>query len=450
MYKKIIFTMVFVCVSVILFAQSVYQLQYKQLINEDTIDTYALFFQNENGSGFLRTRYLDKETNEQMILQFALDEQPIMMADSSWDTSKMYVMAIQPELIIGNVDAKRNFPIFLFEKNTENNNELELKSLMKKNNQDEIIKDEIAQATIQYIDANLMTRQLFENYFQPDDYFLENFFNSNTKDLGLPDKNTTLYLIVVANTLEEKIGSSCAKDLERIEDTYKTISNYLGCRINVREVSGKNFNKRNVVSELKLLNPTSNDIVVFYYTGHGYRKESDKRRYPYLDLRSNPYQDYLIETLNMEDIYNLIKTKHAKTNIVMSDCCNSYVEVNNAEGFAPFSKKSLMSPLDVAAIRTLFLGVNHLSILATAADSTQRAASNLQFGGFFSYFFKMNLESYTSKSKVASIANYVPSWFDIFKSTQTQTIEKAQNTYCEKPFIPANICNQTPCYRIER
>jgi hypothetical protein len=32
----------------------------------------------------------------------------------------------------------------------------------------------------------------------------------------------------------------------------------------------------------------------------------------------------------------------------------------------------------------------------------------------------------------------------------SQTVSKAQHTYCDKPYIPANLCDQTPVIQIVR
>ena len=184
----------------------------------------------------------------------------------------------------------------------------------------------------------------------------------------------------------------------------------MGARMRVHVVAGDRYNKKHVVSELKLLRPAPNDIVVFYYSGHGYRKKEDKRQYPYIDLRASGEHDYLTQTLNMEDIYQFIKRKGARMNLVLSDCCNSYVGDRNSVSSLPPAKRSSTLMLDGENIRMLFLK-GKISILATAADSTQRASSNNSLGGFFSYYLNASLEASASSSKTAvAKANSSPVW----------------------------------------
>lgn len=433
-------------------AQCVYHLRYNQFINNAAVPTYGLFFQNEDGSGFLRTRYKDPVSGEDMLLELALSEDYMMDTTGNADTTRMYVSTVNPELILGNANAVRNTPVFSFKLNT-NSGEMEMDSIVTVNERGEKVADNQAELNAAYVNAGNLTKALFSNYFQEGDDFLENYFKPGTKDISPAEKNIVMHMLIVADTLQKDIGKSCAMDIQRAKETFAYIAAYIGCKINIRIVAGEQYSKQNVVSELKLLKPGTNDIVIFYYTGHGYRKPEDKRRYPYLDLRSKPTDDYLKETLNMEDIYKLVRQKGARTNLVLSDCCNSYVGTTNAVGTKPFKKKSIAPELNSTYIRNLFL--NKISVLATAADSTQKASSNNTFGGFFSYFLKSSIESNCSKTKPATDprfrqANTIPTWYDVLAETQKLTIQKAQRTYCDKPYIPQNICNQSPCYRIER
>ncbi len=89
-------------------------------------------------------------------------------------------------------------------------------------------------------------------------------------------------------------------------------------------IFGKEFSKINVDNAINAISPGPADIVVFYYSGHGFSNIKDKYSFPYLDLRDKSFQTYGgAYTLNIEDIYNRIRAKGARLNLVFSDCCNS-------------------------------------------------------------------------------------------------------------------------------
>ena len=440
---------IFLCSINICHALSIYHLEYNQLLNGKTVASDALFLQHDNGMGFLKVKYVDPLSGDRVLLDLELDEVYIRNGKGGIDTSKMYVGTKNVKVIFGKASGEKQLPLFLFTLN-KTSHELTPTALALRDKAGKIIINENANLKTEFLTFKQFSKVGISNYFQEGDAFLKKLIKTKLKDFTPEELKTVIHLVIVADTLEEHIGKSCAMDVNRVLGSYQKIVDYIGGEMKVRMVAGNNYSKRNVISELKLLFPKKNDIVVFYYTGHGYRKETDKRRYPYLDLRSKGHDDYLTETLNMEDIYTFIRKKGARLNFVMSDCCNSYVGESNATAAQPMKKQSIPIELDSDNLRMLFLKAK-ISILATAADSTQRATSNNIFGGFFSYFFNASLEASCSNTKTAyASANSSPGWWNsVLDEARTQTEKQAQNTYCSQPYIEENICKQRPCYKID-
>ena len=421
-------------------AQAVFQFQFKQKIGGVLTPTYALFFQNEDGSGFLRQRYTDPKTNEIMLVGMSLDEENIILENGKVDTTQLYIKNIAPEIFLGDPNAEKPSHIFLFTANVATG-ELSPSSMMKLDEMGNKVKDSEAQFKASFVSAEQMTEALFQNYFQEGDEFLTNFFRSNTKDISAAEKKMTIHMLVVANTLEDKIGASCAMDTLKMTQLFRRIALYIGCKIKISTVAGKQYGKKYVLEALAKLKPAPDDIVVFYYSGHGFRKEEDPERYPYIDLRANQSQHYLKEAMKMATIDSIIRKKGARVNIVLSDCCNNLVESTNAVGIAPLKMKSNPLVLNMNNIRALLLSGN-VSILATAADRTQKATSNNQYGGFFTNFFKNALEVNCSQTQAGI------SWFKVLDEAKASTSFRASRTYCDTPKIVSNICNQSPSYRV--
>lgn len=91
----------------------------------------------------------------------------------------------------------------------------------------------------------------------------------------------------------------------------------------IRVIAGTKYNKKNVELAIKNLKPVPDkDIVVFYYTGHGFRKPTERKKisqFPFLDLRSKTDSNYMAQSrLNIEkDIFNKIVSKGARFNLVL-------------------------------------------------------------------------------------------------------------------------------------
>jgi len=303
-----------------------------------------------------------------------------------------------------------------------------------------------------------LNRNFVLQFFSEDEDFYTNLFNTKTRGLTAVEKNIKLYLLIAADTLDKEIGSACSKDMERTVETFTGLANFLGIKIFAKTISGAAYSKKNVQAAINNLKPSADDIVVFYYSGHGFRTPENLRRFPNLKLKNfrndrrnfrdsiswikKDRQDNITYSLNIEDIFNLIKTKKARFNLVLSDCCNNDIFSTNAIGSKPLKTKGSGVEWNEDNIRALFLNKNPMSILATAAQSGQKASSNNDFGSFFSYFFKISMESYCSKLKNNG------NWDLILQDAQKQTSFKARHTYCDKPYIPENICQQFPDYKI--
>jgi len=436
------------------YPQSLYQLQYNFHHPGDSITYHAFMVRFDDGTGLLRVRYVEPKTNQDVLIETDIEEAFTLDKSGMPDTSILVSKAIDPRFISGNDKTKFITPVFLFENNsttgyfdptgvTEPGN-----TVMSTNT---IFSAEL-------IERTALTREFVLQFFSEDEDFFVNLFNIKSRGLTPVEKSIKLHLLIVADTLDKEIGSSCARDMRRASETFTGLTNFLGIKIYPKTISGKEYNKQNIQAAINNLKPSASDIVVFYYSGHGFKIPEKPRRFPNLKLknfrndRSNfrdsmtwikkDRQDNISYSLNIEDIFNSIKKKGARFNLVLSDCCNNDIFSENAKGTKPGKTKGSGIEWSEDNIRTLFLNKNPMSVLATAASTGQKASSNDDFGGFFSYFFKTSMENYCSKLKTNV------TWDLVLQDAQKQTIVKARHTYCDKPYIPENICQQNPDYKI--
>jgi hypothetical protein len=156
-----------------------------------------------------------------------------------------------------------------------------------------------------------------------------------------------------------------------------------------------------VEAALNNLKPGVNDVVIFYYSGHGYSAEQKTNDYPQFDLRQSRFDDITKATLNASDVLASIKSKKARLNLVFTDCCNSNLGLLKPEGknFA-LTTKSLLS-WEKAFCYDLFMKSSG-SLLATAAKKGQYAYGNSDVGGYFTSNLTTAIEKYLSKFQSAS------------------------------------------------
>jgi hypothetical protein len=450
-----VIVLTFFTVSISTTAQSVYQLQYDFHLTNDSIAYHAFLVRFDDGSGLLRIRYLAPGTNEDVVIETDIEEDYRVDQSGATDTNTLVLKSANPRYITGSDKTGFSTPIFIF-KNNVASGYFEpggvVRTLQESNPSPN------TSFTGGLIESSMLTKDVVLQFFSEDEDFVVNLFNTGHKGLSPVEKSTKFYLLVVADTLDKEIGSACAKDMRRAVETFSALTSYLAIKFIPQTISGQQYNKENVQKAINNLKPSSNDIVVFYYTGHGFRTPENSRRFPNLKLKNfrndrknfpdsiswikKDRQDNITYSLNIEDIFSSIKKKGARFNLVMSDCCNNDIFSTNAIGTKPGKTKASGIDWSEDNIRVLFLNKAPMSVLVTAASTGQKATSNNDFGGFFSYFFKTSMEKYSSKLQTG------PSWDLIMQDAQKQTIFKARHTYCDKPYIPANICEQNPDYKI--
>jgi len=206
------------------------------------------------------------------------------------------------------------------------------------------------------------------------------------------------------------------------------------------------FNKKNILNAIDTIKSGENDIIIFYYSGHGYSKDNDGKLFPYLDLRINPTTPPPAKgELNIEDIYKLILAKKGKVKLVLSDCCNwgstmkSIITPN-----VPGHRGPPIKPTPEKC-QKLFINTEPVSYIMTAASKTQVSAGTNSKGGFFTSQFKGVLEKYVGPGNEEEDF----SWSDIIPEAQTLTNTTAAAQDCPLPENQKILkpCKQMPLWK---
>ena len=212
-------------------------------------------------------------------------------------------------------------------------------------------------------------------------------------------KKTKLILIIMANTLDPEIGKGCREDIQSIRHMFDKMARHMKFNFLELIIKGRAYSKRNIVDTIESLTPGSDDIVVFYYSGHGFRfKKDEKRRFPQVDLRSIPSSNKISvfnkNTHNLSELYEKIKKRGARLNIVIGDCCNNRIKFKREFKGGDDSVRSAKRPrmkINTHMCKKLFCHAT-ASILVAAADRGQFAVSDEKLGSIFTFNFTNNLK----------------------------------------------------------
>ncbi|MEQ1554077.1 MAG: caspase family protein, partial [Ferruginibacter sp.] len=400
----------------------------------------ALLYRNKNGTGYIRIRFEDSQ-KKPVVIALELDEHYDQAFNISYGNSK-YIDSNTicfegkiPKVIIGNTTEVINKMVFRFKKTESNGIYYPLEIIMENANTMEYFYAE--PTTPLLLTAKDLTAQFKQKYFKDDELFLNQNTNGN---LNLA-KADTLYFVSVANTTALNIGPSCNTDRDAMKTIFKAIANTLGLPIKIIDIYGDNFNADNVHDAIKNLNPALSDIVIFYYSGHGFIDKSAAKKFPKLDLRSGVF-DPLDEALEyqIEDLYKTLLDKNARFTLVLSDCCN---DVPGAK--VPISKnapstRSSPIPFNKQICKELFLNTNRFAVLLSAASKGEAAAGFESDGGIFTFNFR---ETLVNVMNPLATVNDV-SWSSIINETFTNTIKQAPNATCAESNVASKKCLQHP------
>lgn len=127
--------------------------------------------------------------------------------------------------------------------------------------------------------------------------------------------SATMHVIFVINTEDKSIG--CENDLKNWESFLPEIRDNTGLKIEKHYLKDNKWSSNDVSQKISQLKPAADDVVLFYYSGHGFRfKDGQKDEWPWLALQDSSKSLY--------EVYSTLYKKNARLLLVLADCCNSY------------------------------------------------------------------------------------------------------------------------------
>jgi hypothetical protein len=425
------------------FAQTFYEFHYHYKNHDGSDDNYkALVLLNQDGSGIMRIAY-NKEQDKINIVEAAIQENYGENNDGSVDSSSLLVIGYDEKFIAGSGDFTADH--FVFGLNASGI--FEPAYVLTFPDDTSVVTGTFD--NVRLLNEEDLTEEFVLQYFKKEEDFYKDLFEAETRSLSNQEKQTKLFLCLVANTNDKKIGKTCAVDMKNTLDTYKELAEFLEIQFVPTVIEGNAFSKVNVEKAINGMRPSPNDIVVFYYTGHGFSEQKDNYRFPYLDLRDKTYQEYGGQyTMNMEAIYQKIKMKGARLNLVLSDCCNN--DPSQSQNMTSEDPETRVSSIgwDKNKCIELFLNSKRMSVLATAAQKGELSAGNVSEGGFFTANFLQTLEKHIGK--VRTTTEPLPaSWNSILMMSTKETTNRAVRKWCRMPDDSVQKCTQHPVSKME-
>jgi hypothetical protein len=200
-----------------------------------------------------------------------------------------------------------------------------------------------------------------------------------------------LHAILVANTDDKAIGSEI--DLKKITELLEMIEINTGLTLEIHTMAGNHFNYNQVTNTLTHLSVNPNDVVMFYYSGHGINKD-EQSRWPSMQVGNR--------LLNLTWVTSTLKEKNPRFFIAISDSCNNFIKsipTTNTKGITQGEN-----------FKPLFLDYQGY-IISSAAKPGQMSGGSSQHGGLFT---KALLKSLNEE-----MASTNPNWHTIMARAET-------------------------------
>lgn len=255
----------------------------------------------------------------------------------------------------------------------------------------------------------------------------------------------TFHAIIFANTQDANIGESVAVDYGRMSIEMTTIAKSIGYPIKKYFYYGSKdkFSRGNLSAVISSLNCSQDDIIFFYYSGHGGRAANGNNKFPEMCLNVN--EPLTVSHLYpLMDVYQKLKDKNARFTIVMGDLCNSVIngyfrDTNTSKGATVLSKETC----DV--YKNLFLNVRG-GLIAASSEPGYTSGCCMYYqdgklkdmGGYMTHSFLSMLQYCVNNNRGVS-------WEDLMDATIACTRRLTQeNTRPQTPIYTSEVSAATP------
>ncbi|GGB23403.1 hypothetical protein GCM10011511_54080 [Puia dinghuensis] len=252
----------------------------------------------------------------------------------------------------------------------------------------------LKEATWRKMDPSELTADYVYNYFDKTERYYTILTTLGNPHYVSPRTDVTLHLIIMANTRDNSIGRGCEVDRRALKIEFENIASALNIPIDEKIYSEQDFTKTNLLNAINDLHPGSNDIVVFYYRGHGFRWNDQQSSWPQMSLNYSEFQAK--ESFPIENVYTSIVQKGARLNLIFGDLCNSNIGLNYRE-VSDQSATAFQSAFypDMQKLHKLFIDSKG-NLLSTAARPTEVSWVNPYDGGFYTSSFLESLHKEVS------------------------------------------------------
>ena len=279
-------------------------------------------------------------------------------------------------------------------------------------------------------------------YFESD-LFYQYIFNEKTRAIPV-SRTEQMFVVIVANTDDATVGTSAKTDLQNVSLLFTKLAQDLGItKFFPLYISGANYSKAAVEAALAVLaskKPSAKDIVVFYFSGHGFRLPNDKSIYPRMSFRTakNKANKEVGENILLEEVYNKITALKPGVTLILGDCCNANIFENPVLGSEVIRPKGggVLGDFNFESGKKLFFPPAPVSIIVGSVNQGYLSVGNPEIGGYYTHYFTSELQKtlwgYYSSAQLDIGNKSNASWLRMLINARQNTFQKSRRKQCGK------------------
>lgn len=224
--------------------------------------------------------------------------------------------------------------------------------------------------------------------------------------LASAEARPILRTLILCDTVSSNIKKASFVDIANMKKMTNVIARQLKIKKKITLIKGKKMTQAPLVNWVSTLPFSSNDIVIFYYSGHGFRLNRDVTPWPSFILGRKREKAAIVPG---ESIYQEVKRRSPRLAIILFDCCN--FAMSSKKIIFPRQEIDLLKKGGFPGVRSLF-GSTRGMITICAASPGELAIAII--GGknkgslFTSQFLRFLLTECRSST---------PSWEKIIQNT---------------------------------
>ncbi|GAB4015259.1 hypothetical protein GCM10028808_40070 [Spirosoma migulaei] len=407
--------------------QGIYEIKYKyykkDTINvnstKDSVEAVMFYYGNNNPSNVVRTRFLTKNSNWVVIEQNVRDTKTLINGKMEW-----VIAGYNPKFIEGN-SYTYNPDIFKVSKEV-GNMQFGLDSVYDTKNNG----------------GRLITFNVLEPKLLSNDYLVKFNWNPKTLPEEINLSQSKLHIFLVSDTQDSQIGAGCLANHNNILNFIRDSRDASGITVVEHELKDADFRKNKVVDAIQQLNVSDNDIIIFYYSGHGLRQPNNgNNKWPTLKLKKSFFGSQNQSNMDLvADIYKPLVDKKSRLLLVIGDCCN--ITDDSARRLLKAKPRLAFGDIngDSNSLKALF-SYSGKGVIASSSPG-EFSYYYPDTGGFFCEQFLSSLKIEVSVTNTGDV-----NWSNIILRAVEETKNKAN---LERVQFPRDMpTSQTPTYELE-